>query len=55
VKPTIIVRRLTARDWKKAAEPLQKGWVEAVRKLQVDPDAALNDFKAQLARYNAGY
>jgi TRAP-type C4-dicarboxylate transport system substrate-binding protein len=41
--------------WKKAAEPLQKGWIEAVRKLHVDPDAALNDFKAQLARYNAGY
>lgn len=41
--------------WKKAAEPLQKGWVETVRKLGVDPGVAMNDLKEQLVRHNAGY
>jgi TRAP-type C4-dicarboxylate transport system substrate-binding protein len=41
--------------WKKAAEPLQKGWIEVVQKVRVDAGAAINDLKEQLARHNAGY
>jgi TRAP-type C4-dicarboxylate transport system substrate-binding protein len=41
--------------WKKAAEPLKKGWIEAVRKVGVDAGATINDLKEQLARHNAGY
>ena len=39
--------------WKKAAEPLVKTWSDGARKAGVDPDAALADLKAQLAKYNA--
>jgi TRAP-type C4-dicarboxylate transport system substrate-binding protein len=40
-------------QWKKAAEPLVKTWGEGVRKAGVDPDAALSELKASLAKYNA--
>ncbi|HLJ00037.1 MAG TPA: TRAP transporter substrate-binding protein [Bradyrhizobium sp.] len=39
--------------WKKASEPLIKTWGEGVRKVGVDPDAALADLRASLAKYNA--
>jgi TRAP-type C4-dicarboxylate transport system substrate-binding protein len=39
--------------WKKAAEPLYKTWAEGVRKTGVDPDAAMAELKASLAKYNA--
>jgi TRAP-type C4-dicarboxylate transport system substrate-binding protein len=39
--------------WKKAAEPLVKTWADNVRKTGVDPDAALSDLRATLAKYNA--
>jgi TRAP-type C4-dicarboxylate transport system substrate-binding protein len=39
--------------WKKAAEPLVKTWTDNVKKTGVDPDAALTELKAQLAKYNA--
>jgi len=39
--------------WRKAAEPLAKTWADNVRKAGVDPDAALTELKAQLAKYNA--
>jgi len=39
--------------WKKAAEPLVKTWAEAVKNKGVDPDAALSELKASLAKYNA--
>jgi TRAP-type C4-dicarboxylate transport system substrate-binding protein len=39
--------------WKKAAEPLAKTWADNVKKAGVDPDAALTELKAQLAKYNA--
>ena len=42
----------TAR-WKKAAEPLVKTWADGVKKTGVDPDAALAELKASLAKYNA--
>jgi TRAP-type C4-dicarboxylate transport system substrate-binding protein len=39
--------------WRKAAEPLFKTWADNVRKTSVDPDAAMADLKATLAKYNA--
>jgi TRAP-type C4-dicarboxylate transport system substrate-binding protein len=39
--------------WKKAAEPLVKTWSDSVRKAGVDPDVALADLRASLAKYNA--
>jgi TRAP-type C4-dicarboxylate transport system substrate-binding protein len=39
--------------WKKAAEPLVKTWADNVRKGGVDPDAAMTELKASLAKYNA--
>ena len=39
--------------WKKAAEPLVKTWSDAVKKTGVDPDAAMTELKASLAKYNA--
>jgi len=40
-------------EWKKAAEPLFKTWGDGVKKTGVDPDAAMAELKAQLAKYNA--
>src|SRR5216683_3334808 len=42
-------------QWKKAAEPLEKSWADNVRKVGVDPVAAMKELKDQLAKYNAGY
>ena len=39
--------------WRKAAEPLFKSWADNVRKTGVDPDAAMAELKASLAKYNA--
>jgi len=39
--------------WKKAAEPLVKTWADGVRAKGVDPDAAMAELKASLAKYNA--
>ena len=39
--------------WKKASEPLIKTWGDGVRKTGVDPDSALADLRASLAKYNA--
>ncbi len=39
--------------WKKASEPLVKTWADAVKKTGTDPDAAIADLKASLAKYNA--
>ncbi len=41
--------------WKQAAEPLEKNWASNVRKIGVDPAAAMAALKEQLAKYNAGY
>jgi TRAP-type C4-dicarboxylate transport system substrate-binding protein len=49
------VYKLTADQtalWKKAAEPLVKTWADAVRKTGTDPDAAMTDLRASLAKYN---
>src|SRR5437588_4704408 len=48
--------KLTAEQtalWRKASEPLVKTWADNVRKTGVDPDAAMADLKASLAKYNA--
>ena len=50
------VYKLTAdqlAQWKKAADPLVKTWADGVRKTGVDPDQALKELKASLAKYNA--
>jgi TRAP-type C4-dicarboxylate transport system substrate-binding protein len=39
--------------WKKASEPLVKTWGDGVRKAGADPDAALAELRASLAKYNA--
>src|SRR5215472_11142401 len=40
-------------QWKKAAEPLVKTWADGVKKTGVDPDKAMDELKAALAKYNA--
>jgi TRAP-type C4-dicarboxylate transport system substrate-binding protein len=40
-------------EWRKAAEPVVKVWADTVRKIGVDPDAALAELKASVAKYNA--
>jgi len=50
------VYKLTADQtalWKKASEPLVKTWADGVKKTGADPDAALAELKASLAKYNA--
>jgi TRAP-type C4-dicarboxylate transport system substrate-binding protein len=40
-------------EWRKAAESVVKVWADAVRKVGVDPDAALAELKASVAKYKA--
>jgi TRAP-type C4-dicarboxylate transport system substrate-binding protein len=40
-------------QWKKASEPLVKTWADGVKKTGIDPDAALTELKASLAKYKA--
>ncbi|MGC1696746.1 MAG: TRAP transporter substrate-binding protein [Pseudolabrys sp.] len=50
------VYKLTAEQtaaWKKASEPLVKTWADGVKKVGVDPDAAMKELRADLAKYNA--
>src|SRR3974390_1390546 len=39
--------------WKKASEPLIKTWADGVRRSGTDPDAAMSELRAALAKYNA--
>ena len=41
--------------WRQAAEPLNKSWADGVKKAGVDPDAAMTEFKAQLATFKAAF
>jgi TRAP-type C4-dicarboxylate transport system substrate-binding protein len=41
-------------EWRAAAEPLTGVWMNNVRKVNVDPEAALKELKASIAKYNAG-
>jgi TRAP-type C4-dicarboxylate transport system substrate-binding protein len=50
------VYKLTADQmaaWKKAADPLFKSWADGVKKVGVDPDVAMKELRAELAKYNA--
>src|SRR6202451_1271170 len=50
------VYKLTAEQpalGKKASEPLVKTWADAVRKTGTDPDTAMAELRASLAKYNA--
>jgi TRAP-type C4-dicarboxylate transport system substrate-binding protein len=40
-------------EWRKASEGVVKVWADSVRKVGVDPDAALAELKASVAKYNA--
>jgi TRAP-type C4-dicarboxylate transport system substrate-binding protein len=40
-------------QWKKAAEPLFKAWADNVKQKGVDPDQAMSELKASLAKYDA--
>src|SRR3954464_14036232 len=42
-------------EWKKAAEPLEKSWADAVKKAGGDPDAVMKELKASLGKYSAAY
>ncbi|HET7411857.1 MAG TPA: TRAP transporter substrate-binding protein [Pararhizobium sp.] len=42
-------------EWKKAAAPLEKAWADNVKKVGVDPDAAMKELKADLVKYKAAY
>jgi TRAP-type transport system periplasmic protein len=42
-------------EWRRAAVPLRAEWAENVRKAGYDPNAVLNDLKAELAKYNSAY
>src|SRR6516164_4202159 len=39
--------------WRKASEPLIKTWADGVRRAGTDPDAAMSELRAALAKYNA--
>ena len=41
--------------WKKASEPLTKGWADAVKKTGADPDAVMKDFQTELTKYKATF
>jgi TRAP-type C4-dicarboxylate transport system substrate-binding protein len=40
-------------QWKKAAEPLFKAWADNVKQKGIDPDQAMSELKASLAKYDA--
>ncbi|HEY6859723.1 MAG TPA: TRAP transporter substrate-binding protein [Pseudolabrys sp.] len=42
-------------EWKKSAEPLLKTWADNVKKAGANPDVVMKEFKAELAKYKAGY
>jgi TRAP-type C4-dicarboxylate transport system substrate-binding protein len=41
--------------WRKTVEPLQKSWADDTRKAGVDPEVAMAELKASLAKYSAGF
>ncbi len=55
-EPGQVVYKLTPEqtaEWKKAAEPLVKNWADGVKKAGIDPDAAMKELRADLAKYKA--
>ncbi|MBS0536440.1 MAG: TRAP transporter substrate-binding protein [Proteobacteria bacterium] len=41
--------------WKKSAEPLHQAWAAGVKKVGVDPDAAMKELQADLVKYKSAY
>lgn len=42
-------------EWRKTVEPLRKNWSDAVKKAGGDPDAAMKDLDAAIAKNGAGF
>lgn len=42
-------------EWRKSAEPLEKSWADNVKKTGGNPDAAMKELKAELAKFKAAY
>jgi TRAP-type C4-dicarboxylate transport system substrate-binding protein len=42
-------------EWRKAAEPLEKSWADNVKKAGGNPDTAMKELKAELAKFKAVY
>jgi TRAP-type C4-dicarboxylate transport system substrate-binding protein len=42
-------------EWKTSAEPLEKTWAANVKKVGVDPDAAMKELEAELVKYKANF
>ncbi len=42
-------------EWRKSAEPLEKAWADNVKKAGGNPDAAMKELKAELAKFKAAY
>jgi TRAP-type C4-dicarboxylate transport system substrate-binding protein len=42
-------------EWKAAAGPVVQTWARAVKRTGADPDAALNELKAELKKYDSAY
>ena len=40
--------------WRATAEPLKASWAAAVKQAGADPDAALGELNASIAKYGAG-
>ena len=40
--------------WRATVEPLEASWAAAVKQAGADPDAALAELKAAIAKYGAG-
>jgi TRAP-type C4-dicarboxylate transport system substrate-binding protein len=40
-------------EWRKAAQPVVKVWADSARKAGIDPDAALAELRASVAKYKA--
>jgi TRAP-type C4-dicarboxylate transport system substrate-binding protein len=52
------VYKISASDlaaWRKAVQPLTAEWAAGAKKAGVDPDKALGELKAELAKYKAAY
>jgi TRAP-type transport system periplasmic protein len=42
-------------EWRKASEPLQKGWADGVKKTGLNADTVMKELKDSLAKHNAAY
>ncbi len=42
-------------QWRAAAQPLRQAWADGAKQAGIDPDAAMAELRASLAKYGAGY